>query len=213
MYNAISVETVNYTYDSLNRMIAAAGSGWSESYAYDGFGNLTAKAGTPANVQFAVTTATNQLGTPDPNGNTTSIVANGNQTINLNYDAENRLAQAGWQSNGNIFVDYAYDGQNRRIFSWTGFTEDSNNNMKNYLVSIYSPGGQKLATYQLAPGIYGPSTPYLQVSLFSSDEYFGSRRLAVLDQLGSAGTYYPWGEAKGSTNPQDTWSYATYWRD
>src|SRR5581483_2394434 len=26
-------------------------------------------------------------------------------------------------------------------------------------------------------------------------------------------TYFPWGEAKGSTNPQDTWSYATYWRD
>ena len=34
-----------------------------------------------------------------------------------------------------------------------------------------------------------------------------------MDQLGSAGTYYPWGEAKGSTNPQDAWSYATYWRD
>ena len=33
-----------------------------------------------------------------------------------------------------------------------------------------------------------------------------------MDQLGSAGTYYPWGEAKGSTNPQDAWSYATYWR-
>ena len=51
------------------------------------------------------------------------------------------------------------------------------------------------------------------MSLASSDQYFGSRRLAVLDQLGSAGTYYPWGEAKGNTNPQDTWSYATYWRD
>jgi hypothetical protein len=27
----------------------------------------------------------------------------------------------------------------------------------------------------------------------------------VLDQLGSAGTYYPWGEDKGNTNPQDAW--------
>ena len=34
-----------------------------------------------------------------------------------------------------------------------------------------------------------------------------------MDQFGSVGTYYPWGEAKGTTNPQDTWSYATYWRD
>ena len=27
------------------------------------------------------------------------------------------------------------------------------------------------------------------------------------------GTYYPWGEVKGSTNPQNTWSFATYWQD
>ena len=41
-------EVVNYTYDSLNRLIAAStsnGSGpqWGESYAYDGFGNLLSK--------------------------------------------------------------------------------------------------------------------------------------------------------------------------
>ena len=58
------------------------------------------------------------------------------------------------------------------------------------------------------------------MTLSSSDQYFGSRRLAVIDQLGSAGngiaapgTYYPWGEVKGSTNPQNTWSFATYWQD
>ena len=34
-----------------------------------------------------------------------------------------------------------------------------------------------------------------------------------MDQLASSGSYYPWGEAKGTTNPQDTWSYAMYWRD
>jgi len=33
------------------------------------------------------------------------------------------------------------------------------------------------------------------------------------DRLGSYGTYYPWGETKGSTNPADIWSFATYWRD
>ena len=51
------------------------------------------------------------------------------------------------------------------------------------------------------------------VTLSSSDQYFGSRRLAVLDQLGSVGTYFPWGENRGSTNPQNTWSFATYWAD
>jgi RHS repeat-associated protein len=60
----------------------------------------------------------------------------------------------------------------------------------------------------------------MQVTNTSSDQYFGSRRVAVLDQLGSAGnstfsqgTYYPWGEVKGGTNPQNAWSFATYWQD
>ena len=34
-----------------------------------------------------------------------------------------------------------------------------------------------------------------------------------MDQLGSAGNYFPWGEDKGGTSPQDTWNFATYWRD
>ncbi len=59
-------------------------------------------------------------------------------------------------------------------------------------------------------GVY---VPFIAVTLSSSDQYFGGRRLAAMDQLGSVGTYYPWGEVKGSTNPQDIWSYATYWRD
>jgi YD repeat-containing protein len=43
MYNAVSGETVTYTYDSLNRMVAAGGSGWGEAYTFDPFGNLTTK--------------------------------------------------------------------------------------------------------------------------------------------------------------------------
>ena len=51
------------------------------------------------------------------------------------------------------------------------------------------------------------------MTLSTVDEYSGSRRLPRIDQLGSVGMYFPWGEDKGSTNPQNTWSYATYWRD
>jgi len=119
-------------------------------------------------------------------------------------------------------LDYAYDAQNHRIWSWKGFTEDSNNNMINYTVNIYSPGGQKLAAYTLSPTILAlqqASYTCLKVTLSSADAYFGSRRLAAMDQLGSPvklaspGPYYPWGENKGGTSPQDTWNYATYWRD
>src|SRR5258707_13731513 len=39
----VSGETVQYTYDSLNRLVSAqatSGSTWSQSYTYDGFGNM-----------------------------------------------------------------------------------------------------------------------------------------------------------------------------
>jgi RHS repeat-associated protein len=38
-----------------------------------------------------------------------------------------------------------------------------------------------------------------------------------MDQLGSvvnsSQAYFPWGETKGTSNPQDTWNFATYWQD
>jgi len=55
------------------------------------------------------------------------------------------------------------------------------------------------------------------VTLSSSDQYFGGRRLAPMDQLGSvvnsSQAYFLWGETKGTSNPQDTWNFATYWQD
>jgi len=101
---------------------------------------------------------------------------------------------------------------------------DTLGNATGYTVNMYSASGQKLGAYTFQPTTWehgGFYTPVIQVTLSSSDAYFGSRRLAVLDQLGSAAptpgglsaTFYPWGEFRGSTNPQNTWSFATYWRD
>ncbi len=33
------------------------------------------------------------------------------------------------------------------------------------------------------------------------------------DRFGSVGSYFPYGEVRTGTNPLDTWSFATYWRD
>jgi YD repeat-containing protein len=47
--DALSGETVQYVYDSLNRLYSAtttAGTAWSQTFTYDPFGNLTAKTGT-----------------------------------------------------------------------------------------------------------------------------------------------------------------------
>jgi RHS repeat-associated protein len=118
-------------------------------------------------------------------------------------------------------ISYASDAQNHRIWSWAG-AADTYGNTTNYTVNVYSPGGQKLGAYELAPGFIssgGIVVPTMQVTLSSSDQYFGSRRLAIMDQLGSTGTsnspapsYFPWGEPRNS-NPQDAWSFATYWTD
>jgi RHS repeat-associated protein len=219
MYNALSGETVTYAYDSLNRMATAAGSGWGEAYTFDGFGNLTTKqvtSGSGPSLSVSVNPANNQL-----EGYGFNYDANGNALFDYTnnvtaYDVENHISGVGY-NNGAPAVDYCYDAQNHRFFMWTAGTVDGYGNATSYSVVAYSPSGQKLGTYLFAPQQpsyqHGPYTPYMLVTLASSDQYFGGRRLAAMDQLGSAGTYYPWGEAKGGTNPQDTWSYATYWRD
>ena len=211
MYSAISGETITYTYDSLNRLLTANGSGWGQQYGFDGFGNLLSKtvtAGSGPSLSVTVNPANNHIQgvsglTYDANGNQ-SVASGGG------YDAENRFV--GYYDNGN---QYAYDAQNKRIWNWSGAL-DTYGNATNYTLIAYSPSGQRLGAYSLVPHPNlqnGTYNPYLQVTLSTVDEYSGSRRLATIDQLGSAGTYFPWGEDKGSTNPQNTWSYATYWRD
>ena len=225
--DAVSGETVTYTYDSLNRLLTANGSGWGEQYAFDGFGNLTTKqvtSGSGPTMTLSVNWANNQIQgvsgiTYDANGNTT-LIPNGTTNFALNYDVENRQISA--VQTGTNLVNYGYDTQNRRIWSWAGAL-DTYGNATNYSTNIYTPDGRKLAAYTLAPALVysgGSYVPTMQVTLTSSDQYFGGRRLALMDQLGSAGnnssqygSYYPWGEPKGTTNPQDAWSYATYWQD
>ena len=110
MTDNISGETVTYQYDSLNRLISAAGSGWGETYGYDAFGNLLSKtptAGSPPTLSIAVNTTNNQVvGYPyDANGNLQAAPSLGT-SASLTYDAENRIVAAPG-------VQYGYDSQNQ----------------------------------------------------------------------------------------------------
>lgn len=94
-----------HQYDALNRLLAAASSaGWSESYGYDGFGNLVEKnpTGGAPTLSQAMNPLTNQIvvQTYDPNGNQTSG--------GYAYDAENRSVSA-------TGVQYGYDSRNKRF--------------------------------------------------------------------------------------------------
>ena len=102
--NGTSQETVPYSYDSLNRMTSANAGGWSATYTYDGFTNLTdvVPTGTnaPSGMSVAVNAATNRVNgwSYDANGNTT-----GKPGFTGSYDVENRL-QWGWGVARNITV-------------------------------------------------------------------------------------------------------------
>ena len=235
MYNAISGETITYAYDSLNRLATASDcalpSGctqqqlqWGEQYGFDSFGNLLSKtptAGSGPSLSQAVNAAnqiTNQ--SYDANGNTLSVTNNG-LNYNLGYDAENRLSSA--TPNNETYIFYGYDGQNHRLWNWSGST-NTFGNATNYTINIFSPSGQNLASYTLTPGgqtsTQGITTPMMQVSGGSNGPYFGSRLLGTLDRLGSTVSnspsvvdYFPWGEARGSANTANGWAFATYWYD
>src|SRR5579863_3876011 len=80
--DTLSGETIAYQYDSLKRLTSAGSTpisgstptAWTQTYQYDGFGNLTAKALNGTTTPIAVNAATNQLSSAnyDLNGNMTS---------------------------------------------------------------------------------------------------------------------------------------------
>ena len=139
-------------------------------------------------MSISVNTANNQIQgiglAYDANGNTTTNF-NGGVSNTLTYDAENRVST--YQPYIGLTTTYAYDTQNRRIWSWPG-TTDTWGNVSGYTVNIYTPSGQKLAAYTVGPSVNdynGQATPFMASGVITSDQYFGSRRLALMDQLGS----------------------------
>ena len=207
-YNAISGETVTYQYDSLNRLISASGSGWSQSFGYDSFGNLLSMTGSNAPpLSVAVTPATNQIvgQSYDANGNQLSTGAFSGAP--LTYDADNRLLHAPG-------VQYAYGLSGRRI--WKGTFDSGNTYLAGQVVYFYGSDGALLGTYTLATSTLGPSgQPYVLTDPSATTQaYFGSKRVdEIQDNLGStaksgANGFFPYGEDRGT--PQSGESFATY---
>ena len=115
---ATAIETQNFTYDALDRLITADATGgpatYSETYGYNATtGNLTAKGGLalqyndPAHVH-AVTNAGSNTYSYDSNGNQITRVVDG-QTYNLAYDAEGRLVSVNVGTQGNLLAPVVSD--------------------------------------------------------------------------------------------------------
>ncbi len=221
-------EEVNYTYDSLSRLIAASTTGpeWGLSFTYDGFGNKTAQTvtkGTGPQNSLTISGATNRITTAgfsyDSNGNLTAT-----PTMSLGYDVENRLVRV--DEDAEV---YAYAPDNKRVWKKTGTTEE---------IYFYGVGGVKLGTYKpgweqppyTPPPPYGQQQPRLRMVVMRANLYFGGKLIArlidgegatiVTDRLGSVVMnstqrlqYYPYGEEKPSATAQNMEKFGTYYRD
>jgi RHS repeat-associated protein len=209
----LSMETVTYQYDSLNRLLSASSSqSWSETYGFDSFGNLLSKTpagGAPALSQ-SVNTATNQIvgQTYDSNGNQLSGYLG-----TVTYDAENRIA-----SMSSAGVQYSYDSRNKRVWS---STLSGGNLSQNFY--CYGIDGQKLAIYPMTLVLINNVTPLMtDNNNIKLSQFFGHKRIGTYDRLGTAKynqqngaaqAFYPYGEDRGTVEPNDSLKFATYTRD
>jgi hypothetical protein len=164
----VTGEQIAYGYDSLNRLATAnaytfsgtpstncsstsSTSTWSETYSFDGYGNLSNKAGTGGAPSMAIgyNGANNQIGIAgaqyDANGNLTANGSGGSYS----YDAENRMSF--FSSSGSGSLTFAYDSQNKRILNWTGST-DKNGNASGYTIYYYGVKGERLGVYNFVVG-------------------------------------------------------------
>ena len=217
----ISGEQVLYTYDALNRLATAAATSnaWAQSYSYDGFGNLLVQNqyGSAPYYSASPNPTTNQLGSVDANGNTTSYINSSNVPIALTYDVKNRLNTVG----GYQGPQYSYAPGNKRVWRglWTSGTLTTDE------VTFWSVSGQKLATYQLSVngGVINDSSsaPVLVATQTGTNYYFGRKLIknstwygyVAADRLGSIGKYYPYGQEKPSATTNGTEKFTGYFRD
>jgi RHS repeat-associated protein len=208
-------ETVNYTYDSLNHLATAqaTNSVWGNSYAYDGFGNPTAKTVT-------VGSAPTFSAAYDPGTNWQqglSYDANGNvQLSGARYDVENRLTS----QPAATLPSWAYDPAGKRVLQSPACCSNGSK-----LVDFYGLDGRRLETFQL---VYDAGSNTWSPYYYSMDLYFGGKLIksgsaqsaVATDRLGSVRAnangqrigYFPYGEERTAT-PDGQEKFGTYFRD
>ena len=220
----LSGEQIVYTYDSLKRLTKAeavqsaaqypGAPKWGQSFTYDGWGNMTAKAPTAAGPasQFSVSVdpSTNHITSSgfayDANGNMTSSPT---VPVTLSYDTSNRIAGA------------IYNRDNQPFY-------------KNGVWYLYEASGRRLATYTMTLNCqwYPNGGGQIELCSYTASQtsrnvYFRGRMIqsngktVVVDRLGSVRAnesgetfeYYPYGDEITVKNPQDREKFGTYTRD
>ena len=160
----VSGEDISYSYDELNRLVAAG----TEAYVYDGFGNMTSKAG----VAISINAATNHAATGyDANGAYIGGYLQGLQAYEYQYNGENRLTR-----DNNLGRDYEYDPYGKRIMAKLNASTE-------HVYFYEGTGGRRLATYgrNRSDGTLG----HLSSDLTFAGKLIRQYHTVVVDRLGS----------------------------
>jgi RHS repeat-associated protein len=115
-YNVTAQETENFTYDWLDRLLAASGP-YSDSYTYNDIGNITSRNGISYTYDSVQPHAVDAYGATsfayDANGN---MVWHGDQLYA--WDTENCLTSV--TQGGIIIAEFTYDGDGNRVLKTEG---------------------------------------------------------------------------------------------
>ena len=192
-----------HTYDALNRLTTAAESGsgtaWSQTYAYDRYGNRRVTAGAAHGSNQALTpqsTADIAAGTNRLAGtkgvNTVAYDAAGNLTTDwaanrFTYDGDNRLVAFDHTTGTDSDTTYAYDGEGRRVRKVVG---GSGGVTTTY---VYNVGGQLVAEFG-GEASQQPGRRYLTPDPLGSTRVVTAADRSVL----SRHDYLPFGEEIGT---------------
>ena len=231
--DVVHSQTVNYTYDSLNRLTAAqtTNGGWGESYTYDGFGNLSAIGPTGQGGETwsaVINESTNRM-------TGVNYDANGNQIgdqvyTNYVWNGENRMVQQLTAGSGGAWYGgtaYSYDPSGRRVLKNANPDPAGTNGSTGYSLGswefyFYGLNGRKMGTIDCDYA----SMQAVQCFVTGQDVYFAGKLVAekgnpvTTDRLGSVRAnglngnlqYFPYGaEQTGGT--EGSTKFATYFRD
>ena len=194
--------------------------GWTQTYQFDGFGNLTAKVLNGTSTAVGVNAATNQLSNAgyDANGNMVSGAG-----VTMVYDEANRIGSATPVSGGTEYYGYAPD--NKRVYRRKA------NGVEEW--TLYGAGGEKLVVFAAAGttsnAVYG--VWIADVAIVSRSVWFAGKLIfegypaaqsnpvmsgVYQDRLGTnragGARYLPFGEELTAT-AGDRVKFGTYTRD
>jgi RHS repeat-associated protein len=212
--NNLTNTTVSYGYDQLNRLANAASAtggttNWGLSFSYDVYGNRTAQAVTAGSapafsatfdsgnhmVGYSYDNNGNQLNTPDG--------------ATLTYDWDNRMTN--WSLSGASEV-YHYHPAGWRI--WKKKSTEAEG-----ALYLYGPGGQLLHE-RSDSGSTAADYIYFGGRLLYTARYENStwtRTGMYVDRLGTVRnggkSYYPFGEEIGTPSANNTYKFASTYRD